>query len=137
MKLKITLLLFILIYGFSKQDILANSNLSNLDEVINLEDRTSFDNEKIISIKDAMKASQKAKKATKKALKKQKLINKVMTKLAKKRSNTSGVGIALAIILVGAVLVIIGIAGVGGLLLALGLVILVIGLVVWLISLIA
>jgi Flp pilus assembly protein TadB len=63
------------------------------------------------------------------------LLNKLYSKAA--RGDTSGIGLALAIILIGALLALLGLVGIADLLIAIGVVVLVVGLVIWIFTALA
>lgn len=79
------------------------------------------------------KEQRKAEKMERKMQRKQTRVGKILSKIHEKamRGDTSGIGLALAIILVGAVLAILGLVGVADLLISIGIIILVVGLVIW------
>lgn len=106
---------------------------------------------KVVEKAELMKAQQgvarKYKRAQKKLERQEKRmehkrqrLGKLFDKLIKKASapaDTSGIGLALVIIIVGAIVAVLGLAGIADLLISIGLIVLVVGLVIWLFTALA
>lgn len=86
--------------------------------------------------KKLRKAQKRLERKQRKAERKQHRLAKLLTKLQQKAAagDASGVGLALVIILVGALLAVLGFIGIADLLITIGIVVLAVGLVIWLIT---
>ncbi|HLF62642.1 MAG TPA: hypothetical protein VI603_02770 [Saprospiraceae bacterium] len=118
---------------------------SRQTQVINEEDLGAGENT-IVSIADLKQLTSQERRQEEKLLRQEKtlerkkqkvsnLLNKLYTRAS--TGDSSGVGLALVIVLVGAALALLGFVGIADLLISIGLVVLVVGLVIWLITAIA
>jgi Flp pilus assembly protein TadB len=95
---------------------------------------SDFDTKKLTSQqkREAQKAQKQHERMERKKHRASNLLNKLFAKSA--AGDSSGIGLAIAIILIGALLALLGLVGVADLLISIGIVVLVVGLVIWLIT---
>lgn len=135
-----TILISILIFLFviPAESVAVNSGSPvEASEAIEKAELTRAQNKEARKYKRAQK---KLEREHKRMERKRQRLGKLFDKLIKKASapaDTSGIGLALVIIIVGAIVAVLGLAGVADLLISIGLIVLVVGLVIWLFTALA